>query len=128
MVFLALTASVYAQAQPGESPWRAAPVWPTHLEYRSQDAEKPVSPAPDPGFTIQVGAFRDRATAMSKAATLGSASVKVERTLRNGESWYLVLLGAYATKVEALAGEGLYLSANPGADTWVRTMPESLAR
>ena len=128
MVLLALSGSVYSQAQPAESPWRAAPVWPTHLDYRSQDSETRDSPNRGPGFTIQVGAFRDRATAMTKAATVDSADVKVEAILRNGENWYLVLIGAYATKADARAGEQRYLASNPEADTWIRAMPESLDR
>ena len=128
LILAALTTSLYTQAQPSETYSREAPVWPTPEEYLNRDPGTPSSIAVQPAFTIQMGAFRDRESALAKAATIASANVKVQRTLRNGENWYLVLLGAYATRVDAHEAEDSYLASNPGADTWIRAMPVALDR
>lgn len=125
LVLAMLIFSLQAQAQSTESSAREAPVWPTRYEYLEQSAQEPARPV-QRGFTIQLGAFREHASAMTTAEALDSTEVYLGQTLRNGETWYLVLWGAYPTQVDAQQAELEFLESHPGLDVWIRAIPAAM--
>lgn len=130
-------------AQPDSEPVRGPPVWPTPAEYLSnrdvtaQQATPPEAarnmPTPAEAstsklvaaegnaYTVQLAAFRDLALARRTARELASFDASVRSSQRDGESWYSVTLGSFDTRDAALAAAAVYLEANPGRSTWVRS-------
>lgn len=76
---------------------------------RSRHGRRSLSPPPGRGFTIQVGAFRERLRAERAAVdaaelthTMGLTPVRiVTRTDRRGDVLYVVQLGSFETRTEA---------------------------
>ena len=140
LLLVMLPLSVYSQAKYPELQVRKPPVWPTPQEYKERSAnadstqdteqlvasEVPAEESPsalESGYTIQLGAFRDATAAQVMAEGIAVPGVLIQRTLRNGETWYLVCLGAYPGKADAREARDQYLQAHPGADTWIRPIP-----
>ncbi len=121
------------------SPAAAAPVIPVPPSASPPPAvaeTPPASPAPEPSpapapedatsvrledaFVVQIGAYRMRARAQEAAAQLTYDKLSIVPTERNGEIWYVLLLGAYPT-VEAARAAGADYETLTGGSFWVRS-------
>jgi septal ring-binding cell division protein DamX len=71
-------------------------------------------------YTVQIAAFR-RYPAARESLAAADESRSILRSVRGGETWYVVVLGLYSSRAEAAAAEAEYRAANPGADTWLRS-------
>ena len=122
-------------AQPAEQPVRQPPAWPTAQEYfenrdrvgetpapaTQQAEEAPASRAADlPPFTVQLAAFRKYPLAQAFAGALPADDVMVLGSLRGGQDWFVVILGLYATRLDAALAEAEYRRRYPSATTWLR--------
>jgi septal ring-binding cell division protein DamX len=67
-----------------------------------------------------VGAFRELALAQSAAKAIGLAQLRIIATLRDEQDWYVLVLGAYAERVDAREAGEAYLNAYPHGVIWVR--------
>ena len=134
-------------AQPISEVVKQPPSWPSPQEYLankrreadhrpgsvdsvSREASVPeltsASPAdreqtPLPAYTVQIGAYRDYERALTTVRRADQAGLLILRSSREDETWHVVVLGLYATRAEAAAAEVSYLSAHPGAATWLRS-------
>jgi len=83
------------------------------------------TPAPQDEWVVQVAAFDNHAAAATGVERIGHADLRIAYTYRNGEDWYVLLLGPYANRGQAeRAGEAFTKST--GGDYWVR--PASAVR
>jgi septal ring-binding cell division protein DamX len=74
---------------------------------------------------VQVAAFDNHAAAETGVERIGHAGLRIAYTYRNGEDWYVLLLGPYANRGQAeRAGEAF--TESTGGDYWVR--PASAVR
>jgi septal ring-binding cell division protein DamX len=71
-------------------------------------------------FIVQIGAYRLRAEAQAAADRLANGKLSIVPTERNGETWFVLLLGAYPS-IEAARAAGAEYEANTGGSYWVRT-------
>jgi len=115
------------QAQP--------PTWPTPAEHAARvEAEKQnnaeQAPAATPAieqeakeamFVVQLGAFQEQASAQRAARAIGQPGLRVQATQRNGQDWYVLLLGSYKSREDAEKASASYLQAHPNGSTWVRS-------
>ena len=79
------------------------------------------SPAEVSGFVVQVGAFREPAQAQAAARQIDLSSLVIMPTRRDGEDWYVVLLGAFPSYEEAREAGEIYAARVPGGSYWVRS-------
>lgn len=70
-------------------------------------------------FIVQIGAYRSEAAAREQVRRVGDADLRIMPTRRDGEDWYVVLLGAFPSWQEADAAGRAYESAS-GGSFWVR--------
>ncbi len=75
---------------------------------------------PTGAFIVQVGAYRERAQAQETADRLPYDGLEVVPTEREGEVWYVLLLGAYSD-IETARAAGAEYEASTGGSYWVRT-------
>jgi len=71
-------------------------------------------------FIVQIGAYRLRTEAQAAADRLANDKLSIVPTERNGETWFVLLLGAYPS-IEAARAAGAEHEANTGGNYWVRT-------
>jgi septal ring-binding cell division protein DamX len=81
-------------------------------------AATPGAPPAD-AYVVQVGAYRDKAAAQREARRLDDERLVILPTRRDGEDWFVVLLGAYAGYGEADSVGRAYEEAT-GGSYWVR--------
>ncbi len=80
----------------------------------------PVSLAtPVEGWAVQIAAFGDRDAAELGAQRIGIDSVNIVPTRRDGEDWYVLLLGIYPSREQAEQA-GLGYAEESGGSYWVR--------
>ncbi len=70
-------------------------------------------------WAVQVGAFEDMASAQRAASEIDRDGVVIMPIRRDGEDWYVVLLGSYASIEEADANGRDYVE-DSGGSYWVR--------
>ena len=126
---------------------REPPSWPTPEEYLSGKSAAaspattpPPSTAPAPSatpvtgagpapasvapvlepWTVQLAAFQEYGAARKVQRTMGPR-VDLMSSSRDGEQWYVLVLGMYETRPAAEAAERDYQASNPAAATWVRS-------
>ncbi len=75
---------------------------------------------PEKAFVVQVGAYRERADAEQVASRLDYETLAIVPTEREGESWWVIVLGAFRT-LEAARSVGDEYEADTGGSYWVRT-------
>lgn len=114
-------------------PQAQRPVWPDHAEYmarvqaesKSSTEQEESSPATRiesyGGYVVQLGAFREQSSAERAAKAGKLEEIKVLATQRNGQTWYVLLLGSYKSREEAREASAAYLQAHPDGSTWVRS-------
>jgi septal ring-binding cell division protein DamX len=71
-------------------------------------------------FVVQVGAFRSEQRARRAAAEFGLPKLVIIPTRREGEDWYVVLLGAFPDLESAQAAGQAFVEVFPGAGYWPR--------
>ena len=75
----------------------------------------------DDAYVLQVGAFREQASAQRAATEIGLEELRIIATRRWDEDWYVLVLGAYHSRVDAREAGEAYLQANPEGSIWVRS-------
>jgi septal ring-binding cell division protein DamX len=86
----------------------------------ASDPPQPAAIDAGKNYVLQVGAFRELALAQRAVDAIGLAQLRIVATSRNEQGWYVLVLGAYAEREDALAAGRAYLNAYPGGVTWVR--------
>lgn len=69
---------------------------------------------------LQVGAFREQASAERAAKVIGLEELRIIATRRDEQDWYVLVLGSYKSRVGAREAGEAYLHAYPKGSTWVR--------
>lgn len=123
---LASSAAAFPQsllAQQSTPALKERPVWPSPGGHAARESTgtNVVSGPMAQQYVLQVGAFRDRANADSAAASLAGEQVRIVATRRGTQAWYVLLLGSYATEVQARQARQRYLADYPAAEAWVRS-------
>ncbi len=116
-------------AQPRQQAAPSASAGP--VPQQAADVSQSVTPAPrppgqapaQPDFVVQIGAYENREGAERAAAALGDAGLTVVPTLRDGKTWYVLLLGAFLS-LDAARAAGDSYEARTGGSYWVRTMAD----
>lgn len=75
-------------------------------------------------YVLQVGAFRNQDIAKAGARKIDSDTLTIVPTWRGNETWYILILGAYADRRQAVAAGKAYQQEFEGADYWVRRTSE----
>ena len=75
----------------------------------------------DGAYVLQVGAFREMDTARKAAAGINMEELRIIPTRRDDANWYVLVLGAYHSRLEARAAGEAYLQAYPRGSIWVRS-------
>ena len=70
-------------------------------------------------WVVQIGAFREQEAAQAAAQALKDGGATILPIEREGEAWYVLLLGAYAAKSDAQRAGDAY--AKSGGDYWIRS-------
>lgn len=107
------------------------PAWPSHQEHMTgststSETAAASEPAPvadkdsEKAYVLQVGAFREQAVAVRAAEATGMEELKIMATRRDGQDWYVLVLGSYETREDARAAGEAYLDAHPKGSVWVR--------
>ena len=71
-------------------------------------------------YVLQVGAFRTRELAETAASQITLEELRIIPTRRDGEDWYVLVLGAYHSSFEAREAGQAYMDAFPTGTIWVR--------
>ena len=87
-------------------------------------AELALAAALDKTWALQVGAFKDAEAAEQAVADSGMETILIVPTERDGEAWFVLLLGTYERKVDAREAGQAYMGAFPEGKTWVRKSEE----
>jgi septal ring-binding cell division protein DamX len=109
------------RAGPPEPTARAEP--PAAEEPASSPGPVPAAAATEDGWVVQVAAFENRAAAERGVGRIGLENLTVVPTRRNGEDWYVVLLGTYPSRQQADDSGRAYAEAS-GGSYWVRRASE----
>jgi DamX protein len=73
-------------------------------------------------WVVQIGAYPKFDSARNQVAAIGIDGLSIVPTVRDGQPWYLILLGVYPSRGEAeLAGEA-YVESRRRASYWVRSV------
>jgi len=135
LLFAALGTSfvVAAAAQSPSEPNTALerPAWPSHQEHitRTESADSSVDtdePARvetigiERAYVLQVGAFRLREYAEKAAKEIGLEELRIMTVRRGDQDWYVLVLGAFESRVDAREAGEAYLDAHPDGAIWVR--------
>jgi DamX protein len=87
----------------------------------SEVAEEPFSPTAAQAYVVQVGAYRTKEKAQAAARSINGDRLVVLPTVKGGQDWFVLLLGAFPTLAEARAAGDAYRRNVPGASYWVRS-------
>lgn len=71
-------------------------------------------------FVVQVGAYRQRVDAEQEVSRLDYESLAIVSTERDGEVWWVIVLGAFDS-LESARSAGAQYEAATGGSFWVRT-------
>jgi septal ring-binding cell division protein DamX len=77
--------------------------------------------ASDGAYVLQVGAFQQMETARKAATGINLEELRIITTRRGDETWYVLVLGAYHSRLEAREAGEAYLQAYPRGSIWVRS-------
>jgi hypothetical protein len=69
---------------------------------------------------VQLAAFRRYSSAQAFADDVSARGVTILGSVRDGQAWYVVVLGLYATRAEAASAEAGYRQRHPDTATWLR--------
>jgi septal ring-binding cell division protein DamX len=73
-----------------------------------------------PPFAVQLAAFRRYSSARAFADEVPAGGAAILGSMRDGQTWYVVVLGLYETQAEAASAEASYRERHPAAATWLR--------
>jgi septal ring-binding cell division protein DamX len=73
-------------------------------------------------YVLQVGAFRTQESALLAVDEIGLEELRVIPTRRGDKDWYVLVLGAYNSHVDAREAGQAYLRAYPRGSIWVRSV------
>jgi cell division protein FtsN len=91
------------------------------LDAATADERVAVEPEDASAYFVQIGAYRIRENAEAEARRVDRDGLTVVPTERDGETLFVVLLGAFSTLAEARAAGDACRRAFPGTSYWVRT-------
>ena len=72
------------------------------------------------GYVLQVGAYRDEATAKAAVAMIGGERMFILPIRREQQDWYVVLYDNFSTRDSAELAAEQFQRKYPGESAWVR--------